>query len=442
MKYVSLVCTLICAFVLVSCGSKFNTESSSTAGPLTANLSSNSLSLGIVGGASAKSDFQAADISLGTYNFNLVQISTDDVVTSVLNRSVEVYSVFTTSNYVVASGHFINVEWPDGVYDCFLIRFAKDSKGAQVECLSKFLIGTFYPETGKTNPHYSKIGIKQRGETLYYVTNDLVTSYLYKLTDGDKVPTLILSKSIGLLNRHVGFSDVFVDNVGSNLCVMSPALSADILYYGNMFCGSENSGNWVDYSLDLRVPYILADSFQFGNYVLTSEHKINLSDLSITSRSYGNCDNGGLSFGYAYQVHTPGGGLITNGYAKSINFIAANGDSTSISRKVETDYFWNKVLGSGNYAWTYGSIVFSHEDEGDTLKRIPINSPALESTNYISQTGLVKITDMLYQSDGDSIVVKGLNANGDLAYAKISSDGTVAPFVPSSPEMFLSLFSL
>lgn len=439
MKYV----TLICALLLISCGNKSGSDSSSNAGPLTAKISQSSSSLGIIGGVSAKSEAQASDVSLGTYNFNLVQISTGDVVSSVLNQSAEVYSVFTTSENIVASGMFLNVEWPDGVYNCFLIRFPKNADDTQVECLSKFLIGTFSPDIGMSNPHYSKVGIRQKGDTLYYVTNDFAAGYLYKISDGDQAPALIFTKPLDVIDPHIGFSDVFVDYIGSNLCVMSPALSASsALYYGNMFCGSEFSANWVDYSLDLRAPYVLADTYQLGNYILAATQKIDLFDLSITLRDTGACDNGGLPFGYAYQVKTPAGGLITNGYAKSINLILANGDSSSISRYVETGYFWNKLLGSGNYAWTYGSAIFSHENQGDALKRIPIASPALEATNYISQTGLVLITDMLYQADGDSIIVKGVDSNGIVAFAKISPDGSVAPYVPSNPGLVQSALSL
>jgi len=413
----------------VACSKSADREASSSE-PLVATVSG-AQKLGLVSGASG----QEASLA----DFSLVQVdnSGNGKSKGVLSVAAEVYFVGKTSQSIVVSGRFENIQWPDGDYSCYLISFSKTASKQQVNCLSKLPVGSFSPESGRANAHYSKVGIKQKGDAVYFVSNDVgQESYVSKWADGDLTPEVLLTKPY----EGSGFEDIFVDSVGGNLCALAPAISqGNILFNGKVYCGTEASSNWSDISSSLTAP-ILAESFQFENFMVTNDKKLNLADLVVSSRSAVG-DNGGLPSGYANRVSVPGGGLVVRAYAGSISHFAATGDTTVIANLTSTSLYWFKVLGAGNYAWTYGGSDLNDESNGVSLRRINLSTLTFESTNYLSQTGLVKIYDMGYAADG-SIIVKGTLSDGFSGVAKIDSSGNVSSATSTQSETFLEVHDL
>lgn len=427
---------LVGCLLPLGCSKSGNTELSSS-GPLLATLSG-AQKLGLTSGADNLSSLGVQAQENAFSDFSLVEIdsSGNSKSKNVLSLSAEVYFVGKTSNSIVVSGRFENIEWLDGDYSCYLISFSKTASSQQVSCLSKLPVGSFSPETGKSNAHYSKIGIKQKGDAFYFVSNDGENeSYVSKWSDGDIAPTVLLAKPY----EGIGFEDIFVDNVGGNLCVLAPAISGATLFNGKVYCGTEASSNWSDISASLTAP-ILAESFQFENFVVTNDKKLNMADLVVSSRSAAG-NNGGLPSGFANRVSVSGGGLIVRAYAGSISHFAANGDTTVVADLNSSSLYWFKILGAGNYAWTYGGTDLNNEVNGTSLRRVNLSTLTFESTNYLSQTGLAKIYDLGYGVDG-SLIVKGALSDGSLGFAKIDSNGNVSSISSSSLETFLELHDL
>lgn len=429
---------------LSSC-SKTPSSNAGNAAELTATMHESSKSLGLIGGVSENASSEAAgQDNQGPSNFSLVQIDTsanvESAVKNVLSRDSLVYFIATTSSSIVASGIFLDAQWDDGVYSCYLIRFSKQARGERVKCLSKTPIGNFIPDIGLSNAHHSKIGIKQRGNTIFFVTSDslYVTTNLYKWSDGDNSATLLLSKPY----QGMGFSDIFLDNSGANICVLAPAISSNsVIFVGQMLCGTESSTSWSDISDSLTNPYILAETFQFNNLVVAPEVVIDMATLSISSRNYEG-DNSGLPSGYGNRVSTSDGGLIARAYAGSLSHISPNGDNNLIANHATSSKYWFKILKSGNYAWVYGGNDLNDESNGNSLRRIDLSNQSFESTAYFSQTGLVAISDLLYHLDGNTIIVEGVDQTGEKAFAKISPDGSVSPLPSLESNLFLSVIDL
>lgn len=442
-KYIQLFIVLSCIAWLSACSN--NIESTTVSTELLASIST-AQKLGVTAGNdSVSTQGLGVQSKSATTDFRLVQVESVATTTGasttkkVFNIDVEAYFVAKINNTVIVTGSFPNIQWSDGVYTCYMVSFSTLADNEKAKCLSKLPIGSFSPSMGKSNAHYSKIGIKQRGNSLYFVTNDMTSSYVSKWTDGDSLPTVILTKPL----QGLGFEDIFLDNSGSNICVLAPAVSSIVLYPGQIFCGTDNSTSWADISASLVTTSstIIAETFQVDNMVVSNDKKFDMATLTVSTRTT-NGSNGGLPSGYANRVSVPDGGMIVRAYAGSISYVDASGNTTIVGDYNSTFTFWFKVLGSGNYAWVYGGNDYNDESNGTSLKRVNLTTHLLEPTNYYSQTGLVSISDMAYDADGTTIVVKGKNGAGITAYAKIDSSGTISILSSISSDLFSSLLSL
>lgn len=409
-----------------SCSKKPATTTESDAEGLTASLAS-SQKIGIAGSAEE-----------GLHLYGLAPDPTTGglaLIGNIFNSELQIHHVFKTSGTIVVAGDFSR-------FGCYLVAFSRTSLTQKVRCLSKLPVGTFSPTLGKSNAHYAKAGIRQRGESLYFVANDergSGESYLHKWSDGDSAPETLLTKPF----RGTGFEDVFLHDNGTNICALAPAImAAGGLYNGQLFCGSE-AGGFTDVSAGLTTTnsMILAETFQHEGLVVSTDRKLDLATLAASART-ANGSNGGLPSGYANRATLPAGGLVARAYAGSVSHFSSNGDTTVLADLNGTGLYFHRMLNSGAYAWVTGGTDLNDEANGTALRRITLAGPTMPATDYLTQTGLVKINHMGYLPDGTTIVLKGLKSGGDIGYATIDSAGTIAPLATAPSGIFLSLLNL
>jgi hypothetical protein len=173
---------------------------------------------------------------------------------------------------------------------------------------------------------------------------------------------------------------------------------------------------------------------------VTNDKKIDLSNLNVTSR-VANGSNGGLPSGYANRVQVSSGGIVVRAYAGSISYFTSSGDTYTLADLNSSGLYWIDIYGLGNYAWVRGGLNINNEQDGTSLKRVDLTNQTFETTEYIPQTGLVKIESIAYDADG-SLIVKGTRSDGSRGYGKIDSTGNVTPLSQHSSDTFLSLIDI
>ena len=362
----------------------------------------------------------------------------------VLSSSLGSYGIKTTTNYLIIGGNFVSpsnlsISGDSGALNCRLLAIRKLPNGGanSMTCLSSNQVGSYDIQLSASNSHYTHLGFDTIGESVYFT--DWANGVLHKWTESTQAKTAVFTRTPSSLpgaNSATGMADVAVDHGGSgNLCVLYPAITVGTSSYrGHIFCGTDS---------DLRetivgdgVP-VLSETRVLGKYLVTTDRKIDLTNLSVSLRT-ANGSNGGLPAGSANIVTTNGGATIHRGYAWSLATMNALGETCILSTSnglnnigcsfaaQQIGTYFQTVVDGGAYAWALGTLVPYDLASGNFLARIDKASLALDSTNHIASTGMTSMSNMGWDTDG-RIVITGKNADGLTVFAYIDGNGTIVP---------------
>lgn len=375
----------------------------------------------------------AATVFSSSNYSNMVQVKVTDEVAAVFNAERDTYWMGQTTNYIVAMGAFTNLRKSDGsTYHCYLLAFPKTASDTPIRCLSELKVGSFDPVRGKTNGHDSKYGVKLAGNKLFFVSNDDNNGYLYSWTEDAAAPTLLFTRA---KEEGIGLHEVFVESgSATNVCVMIPAANS---FAGRLLCAGSPYTSFSEITFSTSV---LVETLQVDNLVVTTNQKLNLTNLAVSSRT-ANGSNGGLPSGYTNLAPVTGGGMVARAYAASITYFAANGDTTVLADYGTVNRYWIKVIHVGSYAWTYGNTNLNFEGSGDHLSRIDLSNATFDATNRIASTGVTTIADLSYAPNGN-ILVSGTDASGASVYALIDGSGNITGGLSASSVELLSVMAL
>lgn len=336
-------------------------------------------------------------------------------VLRVLNQDSEVYWVGETTNYVIAAGEFKNFKHDDADTEktCRLIAFKKKKQKQKVYCLTENQVGSFVAEIGESNAHYAKVGIRTHGTSVFFVDRTSSDSAVNAWTETDLETTELFSTTI---ESSMGLHEIFVHSAGAKICAMKPAISG---FNGRMYCGQADGSGWAE--ITGFAGSVLAETLQVGDYAVTTSEKVSLSTFAVQSRT-ANGSNGGLPSGYGNRASMSDGGMVSRAYAGSISHLEADGDTFVLADFVSTGRYYQKLVGLGQYAWTFGTTGL-YDSFGDRVHRISLTSPVWDSSNFIGNLGMTSVSDISLGADG-RIRVQG-QSSGSPAFAYIDSAGTI-----------------
>lgn len=425
-------------------------------GTVTASLNSNKIFeflpklLGIKN-AFAQSSSNSVSPQIATGDF--VSIDSNGNVARIFNYSFPISNIKSTTNYLIVQGSFISPTDPStgkplvidstgNALNCYLYAIKKTASGSNSDttCLSTVKVGSYDISLSSSNAHYSHSGFETRGATAYYT--DWAGGKLYKWIEGASAGVKIFE--ISPVHSLVGMADVYLDAVGTNICVIYPAISLNgSVFYGNIYCGTD-AGLTSQLVGDVNNT-ILAESRLLGKYLLAGTKKIDITSLVVSGVTH-NGSNYGLPSGNSNIFITASGTSIQRAYAWSLTLMDANGNTCvlagtvllgntgcSLAQNAIISSYFQTVIGLGSYTWAYGTSNANDTSTGNYLAKINNTSLALDPTNYLSATGLTSIRNMSLASDG-RIVVTGLDVSGNTKYAFISSAGSIT--TSSTPPTF------
>ena len=390
--------------------------------------------------AQASNNTVQQSIAVGDF----VSIDGNGNVARIFNYSFPIYSIKTTTNYLIVSGSFISpldtlsgvpliVDKSGNALKCYLYAIKKTATGSDsdITCLSDVKVGSYSITESQSNAHYAHLGFETRGVSAYYT--DWAGGKLYKWTEGNLAGSILFQQTP--VASTVGMDDVFIDANGSNICVLYSALSLgnNSVYYGDVYCGTD-AGLSSKLVGDINNS-VLAETRSLGKYLIAGTKKIDLTTLAVTATTT-NGSNYGLPSGNANIYVTASGQTIQRAYAWSLSTMDTNGNTcllattnglsntgcTAVAQTVSS--YFQTVIGLGSYTWAYGTTDPHDTTTGNYLAKIDNSTIILSGTNYLSSTGLASISDLSFTTDG-KIVVTGKDSSGNAKYAYIDSSGTI-----------------
>jgi len=457
----TLIALLTMLMVLGGCLSGQSTSSTTPASSTGVTFIANTHSSSIVGRAIGSSmTTNVAALSVGDYvtrslgintavagvgqqisNYDFLAINTNGQVAKIFNYSFPIYSIKTTSSYLIVAGEFTSPTDVNGqalILDeagkplqCYLYAIKKSAAGAagDITCLSKVQVGS-YSATLTNNAHYSHLGYDVIGKNVYYT--DFVNGSLYKWTEGAMSPVKIFS--IVPPFAGTGLDDVFVNQTTGNICALESALTGGTnqFDYGNIYCGTD-AGLSVTIQ-GTSTNEVLAETRALNSYLVTTNQYVDMTTLAVHDR-IANGSNGGLPSSDRNVVNIPSGGTVQIAYAWSLSYMDANAttcevattnginNSNGCSNVPQTipGVYFQTMIGLGNYAWTYGSSNPNNSSTGNYLARFDLTTLSLDTTNYMSWLGMASIIGMATDGLSGNLIVTGLNSAGALTTATIDA---------------------